>query len=230
MRLRVPVRPRRLLPTEVMTNARRARTTLSERPMATARVKAMPPVGNGKTARPVTNAAHMATVKTRAAIRAKVIPAAMITARVMSATIAVTTAAPPSAAPLAATMSAHRSASRPHGATTVAPTAATSVAMTAAPDPDRIALEAALAGRGEYELFACDPALADTAALIDTAPKARVVLIVMRGTERSEPIYRPARQGRFIRPDRLRSCAGKARHAHQRGQRRSNPVHLDNNQ
>ena len=106
-RLRVPVRPRRLLPTEVMTNARRARTTLSERPMATARVKAMPPVGNGKTARPVTNAAHMATVKTRAAIRAKVIPAA--------------------------TMSAHRSASRPHGATTVAPTAATSVAMTAAP-------------------------------------------------------------------------------------------------
>ena len=132
-RLRVPVRPRRLLPTEVMTNARRARTTLSERPMATARVKAMPPVGNGKTARPVTNAAHMATVKTRAAIRAKVIPAAMITARVMSATIAVTTAAPPSAAPLAATMSAHRSASRPHGATTVAQTAATSVGMTAVP-------------------------------------------------------------------------------------------------
>ncbi len=34
-RLRVPVRPRRLLPTEVMTNARRARTTLSERPMPT---------------------------------------------------------------------------------------------------------------------------------------------------------------------------------------------------
>ncbi len=31
-------------------------------------------------------------------------------------------------------------------------------------DADRIALEAALAGRGEYELFACDPALADTAA------------------------------------------------------------------
>ena len=128
MRLRVPVRPRRLLPTEVMTNARRARTTLSERPMATARVRAMPPVGNGKTARPVTNAAHMATVKTRAAIRAKV-----ITARVTSATIDVTTAAPPSAAPLAATMSAHRSVSRPHGATTVAPTAATSGVMTAAP-------------------------------------------------------------------------------------------------
>ncbi len=95
--------------------------------MATARVKAMPPVGNGKTARPVTNAAHMATVKTRAAIRAKVIPA-----KVTSATIDAMTAAPPSAAPLAATMSAHRSASRPHGATTVAPTAATSVGMTAA--------------------------------------------------------------------------------------------------
>jgi prolyl-tRNA editing enzyme YbaK/EbsC (Cys-tRNA(Pro) deacylase) len=31
-------------------------------------------------------------------------------------------------------------------------------------DLDRIELEAALAGHGEYELFACDPALADTAA------------------------------------------------------------------
>jgi prolyl-tRNA editing enzyme YbaK/EbsC (Cys-tRNA(Pro) deacylase) len=31
-------------------------------------------------------------------------------------------------------------------------------------DPDRDALEASLAGRGDYELFACDPALADTAA------------------------------------------------------------------
>jgi prolyl-tRNA editing enzyme YbaK/EbsC (Cys-tRNA(Pro) deacylase) len=31
-------------------------------------------------------------------------------------------------------------------------------------DADRDALEASLAGRGEYELFACDPALADTAA------------------------------------------------------------------
>jgi prolyl-tRNA editing enzyme YbaK/EbsC (Cys-tRNA(Pro) deacylase) len=31
-------------------------------------------------------------------------------------------------------------------------------------DADRIALETVLAGRGEYELFACDPALADTAA------------------------------------------------------------------
>jgi prolyl-tRNA editing enzyme YbaK/EbsC (Cys-tRNA(Pro) deacylase) len=31
-------------------------------------------------------------------------------------------------------------------------------------DPGRDALERALAGRGEHELFACDPALADTAA------------------------------------------------------------------
>ena len=31
-------------------------------------------------------------------------------------------------------------------------------------DPDRHALEQALAGRGQHELFACDPALADTAA------------------------------------------------------------------
>jgi prolyl-tRNA editing enzyme YbaK/EbsC (Cys-tRNA(Pro) deacylase) len=31
-------------------------------------------------------------------------------------------------------------------------------------DPDRTALENALAGRGEYELFPCDPGLADTAA------------------------------------------------------------------
>ena len=33
-----------------------------------------------------------------------------------------------------------------------------------ATDHDRTALETALAGHGEYELFACDPALADTAA------------------------------------------------------------------
>jgi len=32
---------------------------------------------------------------------------------------------------------------------------------------DRETLEAALEGRGEYELFACDPALADTAAFCD---------------------------------------------------------------
>lgn len=31
-------------------------------------------------------------------------------------------------------------------------------------DPDRVTLERSLEGRGEHELFACDPALADTAA------------------------------------------------------------------
>lgn len=102
--------------------------TPSARPMATARVKAMPRVGNGKTARPVTNAAHVVTVRTRAAIRAKVIPA-----KVTSATIGAMSAGRLSAAPLAATMSAHHSANRPHGVKTVGPTAATSVAMTAAP-------------------------------------------------------------------------------------------------
>lgn len=96
--------------------------------MATARVKAMPRVGNGKTARPVTNAAHVVTVRTRAAIRAKVIPA-----KVTSATIGAMSAGRLSAAPLAATMSEHSSVSRPHGVKTVGPTAATSVAMTAAP-------------------------------------------------------------------------------------------------
>lgn len=102
--------------------------TPSARPMATARVKAMPPVGNGKTARPATNEAHVTTVRTRAAIRAKVIPA-----KVTSATIAAMTAAPPSAAPPAVTTSAQHRANRPHGATMADPTAVTSVGMTAAP-------------------------------------------------------------------------------------------------
>jgi len=34
-------------------------------------------------------------------------------------------------------------------------------------DPDRQALETALQGRGAYELFSCDPALADTAAFCE---------------------------------------------------------------
>jgi prolyl-tRNA editing enzyme YbaK/EbsC (Cys-tRNA(Pro) deacylase) len=34
-------------------------------------------------------------------------------------------------------------------------------------DPERVALERALAGHGEHELFACDPALADTAAFCE---------------------------------------------------------------
>ncbi|MFZ0493068.1 MAG: YbaK/EbsC family protein [Acidimicrobiia bacterium] len=35
------------------------------------------------------------------------------------------------------------------------------------PEPDREELETALAGRGEYELFPCDPELADTAAFCE---------------------------------------------------------------
>ncbi len=59
--------------------------------------------------------------------------------------------------------------------------------MTAAPDPDRDALEAALAGRGEHELFACDPALADTAAFCAAygfAPEdsANTIVVVGKGT------------------------------------------------
>ena len=36
--------------------------------------------------------------------------------------------------------------------------------LTGSSDPDGATLERALAGRGDFELFACDPALADTAA------------------------------------------------------------------
>ncbi len=63
--------------------------------------------------------------------------------------------------------------------------------MTAAPNPDRDALEAALAGRGEYQLFACDPALADTAAFCAAygfAPEdsANTIIVVGKG---AEPVY-----------------------------------------
>ena len=58
-------------------------------------------------------------------------------------------------------------------------------------DPDRDALEAALAGRGEYELFACDPALADTAAFcaaygFSPADSANTIVVVGKGTP---PVY-----------------------------------------
>jgi len=48
---------------------------------------------------------------------------------------------------------------------------------------DRVALEAALAGHGEHELFACDPALADTAAFcaaygFDLADSANTIVVV----------------------------------------------------
>jgi prolyl-tRNA editing enzyme YbaK/EbsC (Cys-tRNA(Pro) deacylase) len=59
------------------------------------------------------------------------------------------------------------------------------------PDPDRDALEAALAGRGPYELFACDPALADTAAFCahygwELADSANTIIVVGKG---AEPVY-----------------------------------------
>ncbi len=60
--------------------------------------------------------------------------------------------------------------------------------MTTGSDPDRAALEAALAGRGEYELFPCDPALADTAAFCAAygfAPEdsANTIVVVGKGAE-----------------------------------------------
>ena len=63
--------------------------------------------------------------------------------------------------------------------------------MNPAPDPDRDALEAALAGRGEYELFACDPALADTAAFcahygFAMEDSANTIVVVGKG---AEPVY-----------------------------------------
>lgn len=61
----------------------------------------------------------------------------------------------------------------------------------AGPDADREALEAALAGRGEYELFACDPALADTAAFcahygFAMEDSANTIVVVGKG---AEPVY-----------------------------------------
>jgi prolyl-tRNA editing enzyme YbaK/EbsC (Cys-tRNA(Pro) deacylase) len=58
-------------------------------------------------------------------------------------------------------------------------------------DPDRIALEASLAGHGDYELFPCDPALADTAAFCAAygfAPEdsANTIVVIGKG---SPPTY-----------------------------------------
>ena len=63
--------------------------------------------------------------------------------------------------------------------------------MTADIDLDRAALEAALAGRGEHELFACDPALADTAAFCAAygfamEDSANTIIVVGKG---AEPVY-----------------------------------------
>jgi len=58
-------------------------------------------------------------------------------------------------------------------------------------DPDREALERALAGRGTYELFACDPALADTAAFcaaygFDPADSANTIVVAGKS---DPPVY-----------------------------------------
>ncbi len=59
------------------------------------------------------------------------------------------------------------------------------------PDAARETLEAALAGRGEHELFACDPALADTAAFCAAygfalADSANTILVAGKSTP---PVY-----------------------------------------
>lgn len=59
--------------------------------------------------------------------------------------------------------------------------------MTTDPDPDRDALEGALAGHGPYELFRCDPALADTAAFCAAygfamEDSANTIVVVGKGT------------------------------------------------
>jgi len=58
-------------------------------------------------------------------------------------------------------------------------------------DPDRDALEAALAGRGPCELMPCDPAFADTAAFCahygwELADSANTIIVVGKG---AEPVY-----------------------------------------
>jgi prolyl-tRNA editing enzyme YbaK/EbsC (Cys-tRNA(Pro) deacylase) len=58
-------------------------------------------------------------------------------------------------------------------------------------DAERALLEAALAGRGEFELFACDPALADTAAFcaaygFSPGDSANTIVVVGKS---SPPVY-----------------------------------------
>jgi prolyl-tRNA editing enzyme YbaK/EbsC (Cys-tRNA(Pro) deacylase) len=60
-----------------------------------------------------------------------------------------------------------------------------------ADEPDRLALEHALEGRGPYELFPCDPALADTAAFCAAygfAPEDSANTIVVIGKS-DPPVY-----------------------------------------
>jgi prolyl-tRNA editing enzyme YbaK/EbsC (Cys-tRNA(Pro) deacylase) len=93
----------------------------------------------------------------------------------------------------------------------------------------RATLEAALAGRGEYELFPCDPALADTAAFCAAygfrlEDSANTIIVVGKG---SEPLYaacvvlathrldvnhavkgRFGRKSSFASPDETRALTG----------------------
>jgi prolyl-tRNA editing enzyme YbaK/EbsC (Cys-tRNA(Pro) deacylase) len=101
--------------------------------------------------------------------------------------------------------------------------------MTASHDQDRLALEAALARRGPFELFACDPALADTAAFCAAygfalEDSANTIIVVGKG---SEPVYaacvvlathrldvnrtvraRFGRKSSFASPDETRALTG----------------------
>jgi prolyl-tRNA editing enzyme YbaK/EbsC (Cys-tRNA(Pro) deacylase) len=70
---------------------------------------------------------------------------------------------------------------------------ATSASGEADPDRerDRVALERALAGHGEHELFACDPALADTAAFcaaygFDPGDSANTIVVIGKS---QPPVY-----------------------------------------
>jgi prolyl-tRNA editing enzyme YbaK/EbsC (Cys-tRNA(Pro) deacylase) len=63
--------------------------------------------------------------------------------------------------------------------------------MTHPDETGRDVLEAALAGHGEYELFACDPALADTAAFcaaygFDPADSANTIVVIGKS---DPPVY-----------------------------------------
>ena len=62
---------------------------------------------------------------------------------------------------------------------------------TPAADAERLDLERSLAGRGEYELFACDPTLADTAAFcaaygFDLADSANTIVVLGKS---DPPVY-----------------------------------------
>jgi prolyl-tRNA editing enzyme YbaK/EbsC (Cys-tRNA(Pro) deacylase) len=63
--------------------------------------------------------------------------------------------------------------------------------MTTAPDPDRLALESVLDGRGPHELFPCDPAYADTAVFcahygFEPADSANTIIVTGKG---AEPVF-----------------------------------------